>query len=131
MESYRVWTSAIAAEEVARLTHLAAVTDLPQMDVPDEARIARLRTDNLRLVERCKKLRRELNDSRKNNEERNRALDALHYVWCSGGCEGGTHRYQGTPDDVTEEVVAEAERNTARLRTWWTNRQAKLRKAET
>ena len=127
--SYRTWLDAIAAEEAARLAHLSALVDLPQMDVADDARIARLRAENLRLVERQKKLRRELTEARVRNEERNRALDALHYVWCSGGCEGGVHRYGGTPDDVTEEVVAEAERNTQRLRQWYVNRQAKVARA--
>lgn len=47
---------------------------------------------------------------------KNRELDALHYVWCSGACEGGTHRYGG---ELTEEIVVEAERNTRRLRERW------------
>ncbi len=51
-------------------------------------------------------------------ERRNRDLDALHLVWCDGGCPSGVHRYD--PDAiVTEEMVAAAERNTARLRRWY------------
>jgi len=53
-----------------------------------------------------------------------RANDALHYVWCNGGCDKGVHRYDDLgPDVITEELVQEAERNVARLRTYWTNRQ--------
>lgn len=52
--------------------------------------------------------------------ERNVSLDAMHYVWCDGGCKSGTHRF--TPGPITEDVVAEAERNTARLRRWLNNR---------
>jgi hypothetical protein len=50
---------------------------------------------------------------------KNRALDALHYVWCSGGCESGTHRY--IDEKVTEEIVRDAEYNVQRLRTWFIN----------
>jgi hypothetical protein len=57
---------------------------------------------------------------------RNLELDAMHYVWCCGGCSTGVHRYDGRgPDAVTEDVVQEAERNTTRLRTWWEARKAK------
>lgn len=59
-------------------------------------------------------------------ERKNRELDALHYVWCNGGCDGGTHRW--TENTVTEEVVLEAERNTKRLREWFDNNQYKLRR---
>lgn len=54
---------------------------------------------------------------------KNIALDALHYVWCDGGCETGTHRY--VPGEITEEIVLAAERNTARLRRWFDNKQSK------
>lgn len=49
--------------------------------------------------------------------QKNVMLDALYYVWCSGGCKGGTRRW--LPKDVTEETVVAAERNTERLRRWW------------
>lgn len=52
-------------------------------------------------------------------ERKNREMDALHFVWCDGGCAGGTHRY--TPDALTKEVVEEAVRNTTRLVRWWNN----------
>ena len=52
--------------------------------------------------------------------QKNIALDALHYVWCSGGCETGMHR--NTDAVITEELVVEAERNTARMRRHLNNR---------
>lgn len=54
---------------------------------------------------------------------KNLELDALHYVWCDGGCPGGTHRY--TDDEITEEMVQLAERNTKRLRSWFNNKECK------
>ncbi len=72
----------------------------------------------------------ELTQARENNEQRNRELDALHYIWCDGGCHGGAHRYCGSPDDITEEVVAAAERSTQRLRRWFQNRQYKKARSE-
>jgi hypothetical protein len=52
-------------------------------------------------------------------ERKNRQLDALHLVWCDGGCPRGVHRYQDDDVLVTEELVAAAERNTKRLRRWY------------
>jgi hypothetical protein len=54
-------------------------------------------------------------------ERKNRELDALHLVWCDGGCSGGVHRWQSKDVLVTEELVETAERNTKRLRTWYDN----------
>lgn len=71
--------------------------------------------------ELVKKLRRELTIAKENNALRNKQLDALHFVWCNGGCRGGVHRW--SENNVTEELVLEAERNTARLRTWLKNKQ--------
>ncbi len=68
-----------------------------------------------------KKLRRELTIAKENNARRNKQLDALHFVWCNGGCSGGVHRW--SENNVTEELVLEAERNTARLRTWLKNKE--------
>jgi hypothetical protein len=64
---------------------------------------------------------------------KNRALDAMHWVWCDGGCPGGVHRY---PDEdgimrhaeLTEATVREAERNTQRLRRWYDIYQARLQR---
>lgn len=126
VNAYREWCEAIEAEKKAAHAHLASVIDLPNDGKSDGERIARLRTENARLAEQVKSLKREVTQARRNNEERNRELDALHYIWCDGGCQGGAHRYCGSPDDITEEVVAAAERNTMRLRRWFVNRQHKL-----
>lgn len=48
---------------------------------------------------------------------KNKDLDALHFVWCDGGCPNGVHRYSDVR--LTEELVARAERNTKRLRSWY------------
>lgn len=53
--------------------------------------------------------------------EKNLKLDALHHVWCSGGCNGGVHRW--TPNTVNEDLVKMAEGCVARLRDWWDNYQ--------
>lgn len=74
--------------------------------------------------EECELLRKQVNALRREVgikdgclQVKNRELDAMHYVWCNGGCEGGVHRWQEKP--LTEEIVLEAERNTKRLRQWW------------
>ena len=54
-------------------------------------------------------------------------LDALLWVWCSGGCASGVLRWLVPEDqqwwrqrgEVTEEIVALAESNTKRLRGWF------------
>lgn len=50
--------------------------------------------------------------------ERNLELDALHHVWCDGGCLNGVHRYEDH-GPVTEELVQEVERQAVRLRKWF------------
>ncbi len=51
--------------------------------------------------------------------EKNVELDAMHYIWCDGGCETGAHRW--TENTITEEVVQRAERSVRRLRAWFEN----------
>lgn len=68
----------------------------------------------------CKELRRQITIAIENNHERNLELDALHYVWCDGGCKYGAHRW--TKEALTAETVRLAVRNTLRLVTWWNNR---------
>lgn len=64
-----------------------------------------------------KKLRCEVDEARRNNERRNVELDALHYVWCDGGCRSGIHRYcHGEP--LTEAIVSAAEVTVGRMRRW-------------
>jgi hypothetical protein len=60
--------------------------------------------------------------------DRNRQLDAWHWVWCDGGCPGGVHRYKDEDGiyrqvPLTEEIVREAELGAKRLRRWWANYQ--------
>jgi hypothetical protein len=51
---------------------------------------------------------------------KNLQLDALHLVWCSGGCPSGVHRWQPPEALVTEEMVTELETQAKRLRSWYT-----------
>lgn len=53
-------------------------------------------------------------------ERRNIELDALHYVWCDGGCESGVHRY-GEHPPLTKEIVEAAQKYVQRLTRWWNN----------
>ena len=77
----------------------------------------RLANDNLRTqLEEAKGRNKQLDE---NLAKKNRELDALHYVWCSGGCDGGVHRY--SEKELTAEIVASAVRNTDRLVQWWVN----------
>lgn len=71
------------------------------------------------------RLRREVAHLNECLRRKNLALDALHWVWCDGGCEGGVHRY--APDSLTPEMVEMAERNTKRLRHWLNNNSFKRR----
>jgi len=52
---------------------------------------------------------------------KNRDLDAMHYVWCSGGCETGTHRYH--KEHLTKELVQLAKYHTNRLITHFNNQE--------
>lgn len=72
-------------------------------------------TDEItRLQNQVTSLKREVNNMRLVLERKNRELDALHFVWCDGGCPGGVHRY--TKQQLTEEVVLQAEYQAIRLR---------------
>lgn len=51
---------------------------------------------------------------------KNVQLDAMDWVWCSGGCDEGLHRFNDLPD-LTEEMVKIAEQNTLRLRKHYEN----------
>lgn len=64
-------------------------------------------------------LRDNVRYANENNALRNKQLDALHMVWCDGGCSGGMHRYTDklTPDEVLD-LVAVAEANIARMKRW-------------
>lgn len=73
-----------------------------------------LRAEVEALRARCDMQKRELHHKDEALREKNLALDALHYVWCDGGCVGGVHRY--TDETFTEEVVLQAEYQALRLR---------------
>jgi len=88
----------------------------------DQARseLAQSLTDEERLL--IKRLRKEIHTMQVAAEKRNRELDAMHWVWCDGGCETGMHRYDGKgPEGITWEIVETAMKNTERLRRWWFN----------
>lgn len=70
------------------------------------------------LEERICEQRKQLTIQIQAIKDRNLAMDALHYVWCSGGCKCGVHRFT-TVTKLTEEVVRAAELNTRRLREWF------------
>jgi hypothetical protein len=77
-----------------------------------------------------KRLRRQIRIANEGAHRRNLDLDALHYVWCNGGCEGGVHRWTDRAP-LTEELVSAAENNTERMRTWLRNYQYRqARKAQ-
>ena len=51
---------------------------------------------------------------------RTKALDAMSWVWCTGGCDGGV--FQKNIDQfVTQEMIDIIENNLNELKTWYTN----------
>lgn len=84
----------------------------------DKARIAELEI-------KINRLKRELTNQSQALRQRNIALDALHYVWCSGGCQTGMHRFDG--GGLTEDVLLQAESAVKRMRTWFDNKQYRER----
>jgi hypothetical protein len=93
------------------------------------AELAQSLTDEERL--QIARLRTEIQRMQIAAERRNRDLDAMHLVWCDGGCESGVHRFDGKgPEAITQEVVDAAVRNTERLKRWWANRQGRMRDRE-
>jgi len=73
---------------------------------------------------RIKDLRRIVTQLECDLARKNRELDAMHYVWCDGGCTGGVHRWSDAL--VTRELVESAERNAKRLRRWYRTVQFRL-----
>ena len=73
-----------------------------------------------RLERRIEEQRQQLAEKEAALRERNLSLDALHHVWCDGGCLSGVHRW--TEGRITEDLVRQAEREVRRLRKWWNNR---------
>ncbi len=106
-------------DEFQRLRHIEGQWLLEGTD-----KEIKLEAEVFRLSTLCSRQRQSLHFLNQAAHYKNLALDALHYVWCSGGCPGGVCRY--TESAVSEEIVQEAERNTRRLRTWWEARKSKL-----
>jgi hypothetical protein len=69
------------------------------------------------LRQKVKRLQAEIHSRNETLHEKNLELDALHYVWCDGGCIDGVHRY--SDETFTEEVVLQAEYQARRLRRKW------------
>lgn len=79
--------------------------------------------ENERQANKIKSLKKQITYLNDCLNKKNIALDAMHWVWCNGGCHSGVHRY--VPDEVTEEIVVLAENNAKRLRTWFSNAEFK------
>lgn len=109
--------------------YLKAITELAQAVPGLLSELRRLQDENERQQDQIRELKRQLTFQRENNERRNRELDALHYVWCNGGCIGGVHRWSDRGEGITQEIVDVAEQNTLRLKQWWGNRQNRLKRA--
>ena len=62
------------------------------------------------LCERVGRLEHQLRGAQWNNRQRNLSLDALHFVWCSGGCVSGVHRFENNrvkrAEEHAEAVIA-------------------------
>lgn len=72
----------------------------------------------------------QLKNAQESLKSKNVALDALHYVWCDGGCNTGVHRYKEMQDvPLTEEIVKRAEACVRRLRRWYNNYEYKNKRS--
>jgi hypothetical protein len=85
--------------------------------------LAASRAEVERLREKVQEQARQIQIMVDGNHRRNLEMDALHYVWCDGGCKYGVDRWNDRT--VTEELVQAAERNTRRLRAWFENAKAR------
>lgn len=89
------------------------------MDSAIDELVRRLEDENADLRRQLAKAKGRARQLEDNLAKKNRELDALHYVWCSGGCEGGVHRH--FDKELTAKTVASAVRNTDRLVQWYIN----------
>lgn len=97
-------------------------------ECPTVADIARdLAAEIERLKAKISAQARELTHKDAVLRDRSIALDAMGWVWCDGGCKGGTNRHGHSP--LTEEMVQVAERNTARMKRWLANARARASRA--
>ncbi|WP_341706489.1 hypothetical protein [Halopseudomonas sp.] len=104
------------ASELSRLQFYDRAQSLLDARAADKARIAELEI-------KINRLKRELTNQNHALRQRNIALDALHYVWCSGGCQTGMHRFDG--GSLTEGVLLQAESAVKRMRTWFDNKRCR------
>lgn len=110
-------------EQVAPLIRLA---DHERLQAEAERLQAVHAADKARIEEleiKISRLKRELTNQNHALRQRNIALDALHYVWCSGGCQTGMHRFDG--GSLTEGVLLQAESAVKRMRTWFDNKRCR------
>lgn len=70
-----------------------------------------------RLKEKNRRQAQKITDLQECLRRKSIELDAMHFVWCSGGCSSGVHRFSDI--QLTEEMIQIAERNTRRLRSWY------------
>lgn len=73
---------------------------------------------------RCRRLGATIQDMQRVLTEKNKVVDRLLQVWCSGGCEHGTGRF--TDVAPTEDDVVWAERYAVRLRARYESRKSRL-----
>lgn len=85
-------------------------------------------TTHKELEQKIRHLKQTITSQRLVLERKNKELDALNYVWCSGGCTTGVHQYDPNLPPLTEELVQLAERNTERLRQYFTSYNYRNRK---
>lgn len=110
----------------------------PGVWVPQRAGLSNLRRDSdldeMRQADtetllEVRRLRAEVRHLQEVLHRKNVALDALHWVWCDGGCAGGVHRWSDNTE-LSEDLVLTAERNTARMRRWLNNTAFKLERMQ-
>lgn len=88
------------------------------VEILDPPGISQLVADAQALSERIRRQRAHLAELNRVLRRKNKMLDALHWVWCDGGCPGGVHRWH--PELlVTKEMVEHAELQAERLRSWY------------
>jgi len=93
------------------------------LEVPDHAQ---LKKELLILQRKVRKQAENVTEMRLILEDKNRQLDMLHHVWCSGGCESGFKRFQehltsAEMDDLVKRAVSWSRR----LALWWASRKVR------
>lgn len=120
----RAETDQLSIEEIQEIRQAGAGALTPAQFQDVMNTLDQLWKERIELQKRVESQRKELSHVNEQNRRRTLELDALHFVWCDGGCEGGVHRWQEEgPEGLTEEIVKEAEHNTKRLVRWYHARQ--------